>query len=299
MNKVKVALVGANGMLATMVRAGAPTGYDLALFDLPELDITLADQVAAVLVPLRPDIVINCAAFTQVDACENQVDTAFKVNGTGPANLAAVVKKIDAVLLHISTDFVFSGESSTPYTEDSSSAPISVYGRSKLQGEQAIISSGLEKYYIVRTSWLYGPNGANFVETIIRLANEREELGVVADQIGTPTYTADLATVLWQLLAPDKKIPFGIYHYSNGGKCSWYEFTSEIVHQLRRLKVPLTLERLKSLTTAQYPLPAPRPAYSVLSKEKIIAATGIDIPMWQDSLSIYLTKRNTIKKELN
>ena len=197
-----IAIIGANGMLASMLCQGAPESVDLHLFDLPELDLTDGEQVRKTLTAVNPDVVINCAAFTQVDACETQREIAFQVNGEGPGHLATVARKIGAVLVHISTDFVFSGGGTIPYVEDDITEPISAYGESKLQGEQAILASGLTNYYIVRTSWLYGPNGPNFVETIIRLATEREELGIVADQFGTPTYTGDLVAAIWRLISP-------------------------------------------------------------------------------------------------
>lgn len=296
--KTKVAIIGANGMLATMVVQRMPLSCDLFQFDLPELDITSQNQVDSVLSALRPQIIINCAAYTQVDKCETERDLAFAVNGDGPAHLAAIAAKIGAILVHVSTDFVFSGDAAKPYHETDIPDPLSVYGASKLAGEQAIINSDLNEYYIIRTSWLYGPNGANFVETIIRLAQERDEMSIVADQTGTPTYTGDLADAIRRLVSPTVSpaaaapVPYGIYHYSNGGVCSWYEFATEIIRQLREFGTTLRVENIEPITTQQYPLPARRPPYSVLSKEKIVAATGIDIPLWQQSLSLYLKNRN-------
>ena len=297
MSQSKIAIIGASGMLASMLRATVPETLDLHLYDLPDFNITDAKQVNAVLGELQPDVIINCAAFTQVDTCETQRELAFAVNGQGPANLAAAAKNVGAVLVHISTDFVFSGDANTPYHEEAATDPLSVYGASKLQGEQAIVNSGLTEYYIVRTSWLYGPNGPNFVETIIRLATEREELGIVADQTGTPTYTADLANAIWALIVPVTRhpspipAPYGIYHYSNDGVCSWYDFACEIVSQLRDDNVSLKVKKIKPITTDEYPVPAKRPAYSVMSKEKIVAATGMNIPLWQESLKTYLNNR--------
>ncbi|OQY17954.1 MAG: dTDP-4-dehydrorhamnose reductase [Desulfobacteraceae bacterium 4572_35.1] len=295
MSYARIAIIGANGMLASMLRATVSETVALHLYDLPEFDITNATQVDTVLGDLQPDVIINCAAFTQVDNCETQQELAFAVNGQGPANLAAVAKKIGAVLVHISTDFVFSGDATTPYNEEAVTNPLSVYGASKRQGEQAIINSGLAEYYIVRTSWLYGPNGANFVETIIRLATEREELGIVADQTGTPTYTVDLSNAIWCLLDHSASLvqgsEFGIYHYSNDGACTWYDFACEIISQLRQANVALKVKKIKPITTDEYPVPAKRPAYSVMSKEKIVTATGLNLPPWQESLTRYLKGR--------
>ena len=304
MSQRKIAIIGANGMLASMLRERAPESLELCLFDLPGFDITDGDQVSATLTAIMPDVVINCAAFTQVDACESQRDIAFQVNGDGPGNLAAAAKHIGAVLVHISTDFVFSGDSVVPYKEEDTPDPVSVYGQSKLQGEQAILKSGLTDYYIVRTSWLYGPNGSNFVDTIIRLATEREDLGIVADQTGTPTYTRDLADAIWKLISPITHhmslvthnsspviAPYGVYHFSNNGECSWYDFACEIVRQLRKTDIVLKVQNIKPISTDEYPVPAKRPAYSVMSKEKIVVAIGMNIPTWQESLKKYFEER--------
>jgi dTDP-4-dehydrorhamnose reductase len=284
-------------MLASMLRVSASKSLDLHLYDLPGFDITNAQQVDTVLGELQPDVIINCAAFTQVDNCETQRELAFAVNGQGPVHLVSAAKNLGAVLVHISTDFVFSGEAITPYHEEMATDPLSVYGASKLLGEQAIVNSGLTEYYIVRTSWLYGPNGPNFVETIIRLATEREELGIVSDQTGTPTSTADLANAIWTLLSSVTShlspvtVPYGFYHYSNDGVCTWYDFACEIISQLRLATVPIKVKQIKPITTDEYPVPAKRPAYSVMSKEKIVAATGLNIPPWQESLEKYLEER--------
>ena len=298
MSQRKIAIIGANGMLASMLRERASESLDLHLFDLPDFDMTDADRALTTLTALNPDVVINCAAFTQVDTCETQPDLAFRVNGDGPGYLAVAAKEIGATLVHISTDFVFSGDTTSPYCEEAATGPLSFYGQSKLRGEQAILDSGLTDYYIVRTSWLYGPNGPNFVETIIRLASEREELGVVSDQIGTPTYTGDLAKAIFALLGLTSHpysiqdyAPFGLYHYSNQGFCTWYDFACEIIQQLREINVTLKVKQIKPITTDEYPVAAKRPVYSVLSKQKIVAATGLNIPDWKESLRIYLRSR--------
>ena len=197
---LKLALIGAKGMLAQAILRTVPDCYEVHCYDLPEFNMTDREQVLSTLDSLRPDIVINCAAFTNVDGCETQEDLAVQVNGTAVGFLAEAVRRIDATLVHISTDYVFDGNKREPYLEEDKVAPQSAYGRSKLAGEQALLGSGLEKYFIVRTSWLYGPGGNNFVETMIRLAAEREELRVVADQIGSPTYTDDLAEAIFNLL---------------------------------------------------------------------------------------------------
>lgn len=296
MKKRKIALIGARGMLASMVRELAPADVELCLLDLPQFDLTDAQRVSATLDSLRPEVIINCAAFTRVDACEEQSSLAFAVNGTGPGYLAEAAGRLQALLVHISTDFVFSGTNSSPYVETDVTEPLSVYGQSKLAGELAILRSGLERYFIVRTSWLYGPNGGNFVETMIRLAGEREELGVVADQIGTPTYSGDLATAIWRLIDragnPQEKSLYGIYHYSNAGACSWYDFACEVISRLRVAGVSLKVQQIRPLTTSEYPTPAQRPAYSVLSKDKFVRRTHSVVPPWKESLALYLDQRS-------
>jgi dTDP-4-dehydrorhamnose reductase len=247
---------------------------------------------------LNPEVIINCAAYTNVDGCETEQELANQVNGTAVAYLAEAARKADATLAHISTDYVFDGEKTTPYVEDDQTNPQSVYGHSKLLGEQAILSSGLTKYFIVRTSWLYGPGGNNFVETILRLAGDREELKIVADQVGSPTYTGDLADAVFCLLEavastqPPASNFFGVYHFSNEGQCSWYEFAKEIVAVARQSGISLEVDNIKPIKTEEYPLPAIRPACSVLDKSKYKLSTGKDVPEWQASLGKYFAIRN-------
>lgn len=295
---IKLALIGSNGMLAQAVRKVTPPTWTLTGFDLPEFDLTDPVQVEGEMMRLQPDVIINCAAYTQVDQCETQEAMAMRVNGDGPGFLARVAKALNATLVHISTDYVFDGAKTEPYTEEDRPHPQSAYGRSKLAGEQAIIASGLEKYFIVRTSWLYGPGGKNFVETMVRLGREREELRVVADQIGCPTFAGDLAEAIFKLLAlsGDATLvadccPYGLYHFSNEGQCSWYEFAEAILAQARQVDEPIVARRVVPITTADYPLPAPRPAYSVFSKGKYQLMTGATVPAWQASLARYFKSR--------
>lgn len=277
-------------MLAQKVRQLAPAHYAVHGFDLPDFDLTDAARVRSVLSPLRPAVIVNCAAYTNVDGCESDAALAFRVNGEGPGILAAVAREIGSTLVHISTDYVFAGDGHTPYRETDPVGPRSVYGRSKLRGEEAILASGLERHFILRTSWLYGPGGKNFVETMVRLARERKELRVVADQVGSPTYTGDLARAIFHLLEPAEEgrpAPYGLYHFSNQGACSWHRFAEAIVATARRCGEDLVVEKVLPIRTEEYPLPAPRPTYSVLDTGHYCRATGATVPAWQESLDYY------------
>jgi len=293
--KLKLALIGANGMLAQMIKRVAPAGYDIINLFRPEFDIVDRNQVLSLLKRIQPDVIVNCAAYTNVDGCETNEESAIQVNGAGPGYLAEAALDVGATLVHISTDYVFPGDKMEPYSEDDATGPLSAYGRSKLAGEQALLSSGLTNYFILRTSWLYGPGGNNFVETILRLAGEREELRIVADQHGSPTFTADLANAIFHLLmAAQGQQAYGIYHFSNNGICTWYEFANRIVSLARSNNLPIKVDRLLPIRTEEYPLPAKRPAYSVFSKTKYEAVTGQVSPCWQESLESYFKMRQMI-----
>lgn len=293
--KIQLALIGANGMLAQMLKRIVPSGYEIIPFDLPDFDITNRDMVLSTMMHLKPHIIVNCAAYTNVDGCETNEELALQVNGKGPGYLAEAALGLNAVLVHISTDYVFAGDKTVPYMEDDPTGPLSSYGRSKLAGEKSILASGLQQYFILRTSWLYGPGGNNFVETILRLAREREELGIVADQYGSPTLTEDLGKAIFSMLGrKDVNIPFGIYHVSNAGSCTWCEFADEIVKQARVNKLPIKVERIKPIRTEDYPLPATRPPYSIFSKQKYETITGQSLPEWRESLIKYFAMRQTV-----
>ena len=286
--KHRLALIGANGMLASAVKKLSPDKYEIIPFDLPELNLTDHDLVLKSLRKANPKVIVNCAAYTNVDGCESEEERANQVNGKGPGYVAQAAKEIRATLVHISTDFVFDGEKTEPYVEDDPINPRSAYGRTKALGEQAVLESGLKEYFIVRTSWLYGPDGKNFVETIIRLAKEGDKLRIVSDQVGTPTYTEDLSQAIFRLLSFNHT-HYGIYHYSNEGHCSWYGFAKEIIGQVKKQGEPLKVKEVVPIRTDEYFLPARRPAYSVLSKEKIKSATGLKIAGWKAALKRYLT----------
>ncbi len=281
-------------MLGRMVRQQAPIPDRIVSLGRPELDISDREQVLRRMAALRPRVIVNCAGYTRVDQCESEEEPARRVNGLGPGFLAEAAREIGATLVHISSDYVFDGKAGRPYREEDPTGPESAYGRSKLLGEQVVQASGLEKYFIIRTSWLYGPDGNNFVETILRLAREREELRIVADQVGSPTHTRDLARGIFQLLktaaaGPAEHSPvYGLYHFANQGRCSWFEFAREIIRLAAQNGMELKVRSVVPIRSGEYPRPAPRPAYSVLATDKYQRVTGADIPSWQESLKEYL-----------
>ena len=260
---MRVLVTGANGQLGSeLVRLyAARSGDEVLGIDLPELDITSTESVAHTVSEFRPDVVINCAAWTAVDAAEENEPAAMAVNGEGPEKLAAACRVTGAWLVQLSTDYVFSGEATTPYSEDASPDPRSAYGRTKLAGEMAVQSMLPDAHYIVRTAWLYGHQGSNFVKTMLRLEKERETIDVVDDQIGQPTYAADLAAQIVALL--DARPAAGIFHGTNSGEVSWYGFTQEIFRQ-----IGADPARVIAVTSEQFVRPAPRPAYSVLGHRR-------------------------------
>ena len=275
---MKILITGANGMLAKAVR-NELKDEELVLTDVAELDITNIDAVREFVNKEQPDYIINCAAYTAVDKAEEQVDLARKVNALGPKNLAIVANEEDATLIHISTDYVFGGEKPVEedYTEMEEKHPDTVYGITKLEGEQAIIDSTF-KYYIFRTAWLYG-DGNNFVRTMLNLGKEKEELNVVADQHGSPTYAVDLASIIHQAI--EKGIPYGIYHTTNLGYTTWYEFTKKIF-EIAKIDC-----KVNPVTSEEFVRPAKRPKNSKLSKEKLLKE-GIEVPTYEDALERYL-----------
>ncbi|HBG46735.1 MAG TPA: dTDP-4-dehydrorhamnose reductase [Deltaproteobacteria bacterium] len=289
---MKVLVTGAKGQLgADLVRRLKAEGIEAACFGSAELDVSDADVVSGAVKKERPGIIINCAAYTKVDLAEKERLRAFAVNAVGAANLARSAKEAGARLIHVSTDFVFDGSSSTPYSETDGTNPLGVYGESKLAGE-AEITSELPEHVIVRTSWLYGVTGQNFVKTMLRLASEREALRVVYDQVGTPTWSADLAGVLVDI---SKAIsaggsPWGAYHYSNEGVASWFDFTVAICEEAAALGASLKCSTIDPIRTHEYPTPARRPAYSVMDKAKIKKTFGVKVPHWRVSL------RNMLKE---
>lgn len=274
-----ILVTGANGQLGSELRKIGFSALDEVFYtDVAELDITSYESVYKYVEEHEIDTIINCAAYTAVDRAEDEPELAAKINTEAAANLAKVANKQDCLLIHVSTDYVFDGTGEKPYSEKDKTCPVSVYGRTKLAGEEAIQKSGC-LHIIIRTAWLYSTFGNNFVKTILRLAGERPELSVVADQVGSPTYAEDLARAIACIMENDDRgIYEGIYHFSDEGVCSWHEFASEIV---RLSGLPC---KVKPVTTAEYPTKTKRPAYSVLDKDKIKRTFGVNVPEWQESL---------------
>ncbi|MGC8658989.1 MAG: dTDP-4-dehydrorhamnose reductase [Desulfomonilaceae bacterium] len=277
-------VIGARGMLghdlcSTLKQVGVRT----VEMDIPEVDICNLSLVRSIFEKLKPETVVNTAALTDVDGCETQVETAFRVNAVGPENLAIVARESGSYLLHISTDYIFDGSKGEPYKENDSPNPLGIYGKSKLEGEVRLQKVLLDNYCIVRTQWLYGTNGKNFVDTIIGAAKRNKVLKIVDDQFGAPTYTVDLATAivkLWQLRAA------GVFHVTNSGITTWSDFASRILNLVGLSDI--TIENIK---TTQLGRPAPRPLYSVLDNSKFENLTGIKMPHWEDAVEKYLCGR--------
>lgn len=281
-----ILVTGSNGQLGNSLReiAGSFPQYHFHFTDIDELDITDAQAVKKMVKEHDIRCIINAAAYNAVDRAESEPQVANLLNAEAVGNLALAAAQADALFIHVSTDYVFDGTSHQPISEDQVPKPISAYARSKYAGEQQALSLN-KKTVVVRTSWLYSEYGSNFMKSMIRLGKEREALGVVYDQIGTPTYAGDLADALLLLLPEfDKLSKPEIFHYSNEGVAGWYDFAVAI-HKLAGITC-----NVKPIRTSEYPLPAPRPMYSVMAKEKIKNSFGITIPHWRESLERCMTK---------
>jgi dTDP-4-dehydrorhamnose reductase len=279
---MRLLVLGSGGMLGrTVVRDASRLGHDVIALARADLDITDADHVARVIAAAGPRAVVNCAAFTDVDGSEMDESAAMRVNGDGAGNVARAAAEVSARVVHVSTDYVFDGGKREPWVESDPVAPLQAYGRTKLAGERAVAESGAE-HAIVRTAWLFGAGGPNFVDTMLRLGAERDEVAVVTDQCGRPTWTGHLAPALVELAERDGDA--GLFHATGPGLCSWYEFAVEIFHRagLRTRVVPTTSER--------FARPARRPAYSVLGSDRDPAVV---LPPWEDGLQAYLDERRT------
>jgi len=280
---MRILITGSAGMLGNDVLAAAVAGgHEPLALTRAQLDITDADAVKAAVSGARPEVVVNCAAWTDVDGAQEAVGAAHAINGAGAGNVAGAAAAAGAWTIHISSDYVFDGTKTEPYLESDSVAPQSVYGAAKLEGERAVASAAPGRHTIVRSSWLFGTEGPCFPATIMRLAAEREQLTVVSDQVGCPTFTGDLAQALVKLAAADDSPP-GILHVAGGGQCSWFEFAREIVG-LAGASCDVV-----PVPTSEFPRPAPRPAFSVLRSERGSLAPAL--PDWQAGLARYMSAR--------
>jgi len=277
---MKVLVTGAGGMLGRdVVLAAGNAGHDVIGFGHTELDVTDAAALAAKFELERPDVVINCAAWTDVDGAEEFEEAALAVNGAAAGNVAAAAAEVGASVVYVSSDYVFDGSKGAPYVETDQTAPLSAYGRTKLAGEEETAAAN-KRHFVVRSSWLFGISGSNFVETMLRLASTQNEVLVVRDQVGSPTYTWHLAYGIVRLI---EGVEFGIHHMAAGGTCSWYDFAREIFDQAKVECLVL------SATTDMLGRPAPRPAYSGLASQREHA---IELPPWRDGLAAYLAQRS-------
>jgi dTDP-4-dehydrorhamnose reductase len=287
---MKILVTGSLGQLGSEIKelsAEYSDKFQFSFKDVQYLDITDFSGLKNFINENKPDYIINCAAYTQVDKAEQESEKAFLINQTGVKNLAQVCKNNKIRFIHISTDYVFDGKNHKPYSETDKTNPESLYGHSKLAGELEVLKADPE-YLIIRTSWLYSVYGLNFVKTMIRMGNEKDQLSVVYDQVGSPTNAEDLADAILKIIykVENKSVPFhkGIYHYSNEGVCSWYDFAL-MVHELSDIKC-----NIKAIETKDYPTPASRPHFSVLNKSRIKEDFGLEIPHWKDALERCIQK---------
>jgi dTDP-4-dehydrorhamnose reductase len=288
---MNILVTGSSGQLGSEIKDIAASYKSFCFFfmDLPALDICNSSQLNIFIKQNNIDAVINCAAYTSVDAAEQNAVIAEQVNGAGVLNLVDALSKVNGKLIHISTDYVFDGNGFSPYQESDKTNPMGVYGKTKRNGELAVINSDINAI-VIRTSWLYSAYGTNFVKTMRRLGKEKKELDVIYDQIGTPTNASDLATVCLEVLSYSKQLNTkgNVYHYSNEGVASWYDFATAIM-DLDGLSC-----KVKPIETKDYPTAARRPSFSVLNKSKIKKDFEIEIPYWRDSLAICISKLKKI-----
>lgn len=305
---MKILVTGAKGQLGHKINELLGKEHELILTDVETMDITNPEMVSNVMDRERPDVVIHGAAYTRVDAAEENEELCQRINVAGTENVARAADAAGAILVYISTDYVFDGKKTEPYTEMDEALPLSVYGRTKLLGEEAV-KKNCEKHYILRIAWLFGElpenyPGTNFVETMLKLAKERDSLSIVNDQVGSPTYTKDLVEVFNKIITQISnfksqnsgngsvvgeplQIPFGTYHFSGKNPCSWYDFAKEVF-----LKSGIEID-LKPIMSAEYPQKAKRPGYSYMDKSKIENAVGMTVRSWQEMLSEYLDKKKS------
>jgi dTDP-4-dehydrorhamnose reductase len=283
---MKTLILGGNGQLGRALLDTATGDAKIVSLDLPELDIADTDAICTRAAQLQPAVIINAAAYTAVDRAETDVELATAVNVDGARNAAIAASKIGARFIHVSTDFVFDGEASTPYRPDAATSPLSVYGRTKRDGELAVLEALPEASVIVRTAWLYSKTGSNYVKTMLRLMAERDELRVVADQTGSPTWANSLASAIWALI--DKPGITGIFHWTDGGQTNWHGFAEAIQEEALALGLLQRKVPVLAITSDEYPTDARRPAYSVLDCSGTCAAAGIEQTDWRSNLRTML-----------
>jgi dTDP-4-dehydrorhamnose reductase len=283
-------LIGNKGMLGSDVEVALEKEKSEYITSDTDVDITDMDSLRNFSEKKDIQWIINCSAYAAVDNAEDDSETAFSVNADGVKNIASVAKEMNATLIHISTDYVFDGTKDGEYFEEDSTGPTGVYGKSKLKGDEYVMET-TDKYFIIRTSWLYGKNGNNFIETMLRLFKERDEVNVVNDQWGSPTYTVDLVSLILEIVKRNSS-EYGIYHFSCDGKTNWFEFASYIKTKSQEIKLIHKDIIINSIPTSGFPTKAERPANSYLSKEKVINTFGLTIPHWKDSVDRYLNNIN-------
>ena len=293
MQSKRILVTGANGQLGSEMRKlGSVSPNEYIFTDVQELDITNKEAVMSFVEQNGVNIIVNCAAYTNVDRAEDDEATAELINATAVGNLAEAAKAVDGTLFHVSTDYVFGADGNTPRSEDMPTNPLGVYGKTKLRGEQAIAEVGA-KAIIIRTAWLYSEFGNNFLKTMLRLTAEKESLNVVFDQVGTPTYAGDLALVIFSIIEGNLYAGNeGVYHFSNEGVCSWYDFANEIAIAAGNLEC-----NIQPCHSSEFPSKVTRPPYSVLDKSKFKSTFGIEIPHWRDSMLYCLERLGAIKQE--
>ena len=283
-NTMNILVTGANGQLGNEMRLTAIGSTDNYIFtDVTELDITDRKSVFDIVSTKKINVIVNCAAYTNVELAESDANTANLLNNYAVLNLADAAKAYDATLIHISTDYVFNGKSNIPYTEQEQTNPLGVYGQTKFAGEESILKSGC-RYIIFRTAWLYSSFGKNFVKTILKLTSEKNAIKVVFDQVGTPTYAYDLATLIHKVIKLRLLNNVGTYHFSNEGVCSWYDFAIEICNLANNSCI------IEPCHSSEFPSKVDRPHYSVLDKTKVKDTFDIKIPYWKDSLQQCIIK---------
>ncbi|MEG3879601.1 dTDP-4-dehydrorhamnose reductase [Microcoleus sp. herbarium7] len=299
----RILLTGVDGQLGQeLQRTLAPLG-EVKGVGRQTLDLTSSDRICQTIAEIKPDLIVNAAAYTAVDKSETESELAHLINGVAPTMMAAEQARNGGALIHVSTDYVFDGSKNTPYTEEDAPNPLGVYGKSKLAGEEGIQKTSQDlqsvmgefRYVILRTAWVYGTYGkTNFVKTMLRLGADREEIRVVADQVGTPTWAYDIANAIailgQQLISEPATVPSGIYNFTNSGVASWYDFAIAIFEEAQQLGMTLKVQRVVPITTSEYPTPATRPAYSVLAGQKTAAALGSHSSHWRQGLRKMLTE---------